>query len=728
MDYSALINRVSSLVEKGNERKPDRKRPEAQWFSVTARADSADLAIYNEIGFWGTTAADFKNSLDAVKNVKTLNISINSPGGDVFDGFAIFNLLRAHPATKNVTVDGLAASIASIIAMAGDTIKMPTASRMMIHNPWVGAVGDSAYLRDMADLLDELKSTMIAIYKSHATALSDGEIADMMDKTTWMGADTAKEKGLIDEIIENLPVKNSVSFGALANVPEEIMAHFKNVIPAAAEPEIDKLNIQPLQKEVLMNEEEKKALEAKAIADAKKASDDARAQAKAEFVQAQKSINSTAKALGFDNNDKLTEILGKVVDGSLTEAQAKDEIINAHTAQMKAIPKLAVLADDSDKYRGIMSKVMARAAGLPTSKEESEEIAKSGLGGTTLQSLCRDVLVRANIPGAHRLVGDDLVNAMANRPRAAISQGSDDFASILENTLNKSLSAGWAEVPTTWQEICGRESVNDFRASNMIAISAFSDMEEIPEGAGATYGRMTDKKETVTVKTYGKAWSLTRQAMINDDMNAFVQGPRLMGAAAKRKIEQTWIDLLTSATFAGPTMTEDSTAFFDASTHGNYLSSAGAVPSVSTIAAGELAMATRTILAPGDKKSGSVFSGVTPSLIFVPTSIKKTTEQVVYSAYDPAASTLQQYNPYTQLRVISSPYLNAKSTTRWYLFAQPTVYPAFVVAFLRGNETPTSRSRVGDVAEPLGVVWDIYFDFAVAAKEWRYAYQSKGAS
>ncbi len=230
MPFNPLASKIDAIVKAGNERNPDRKCPQQQWFSVSAKKeDSADIAIYNEIGFWGMTAADFKNTLDSLKSVKTLNVSINSPGGDVLDGFAIFNLLRAHDAKKIITVDGLAASISSVIAMAGDEIKMPTASRMMIHNPWVGAAGDSAYLRDMADLLDDLKTTMVAIYKSHASGLDDKEISKMMDSTTWMSAETAKEKGFIDEIIENLPVKNKVTFGALANVPEEIMAHFRGL-------------------------------------------------------------------------------------------------------------------------------------------------------------------------------------------------------------------------------------------------------------------------------------------------------------------------------------------------------------------------------------------------------------------------------------------------------------------------------------------------------------------
>lgn len=479
-----------------------------------------------------------------------------------------------------------------------------------------------------------------------------------------------------------------------------------------------------------MDEEQKKALAAQQKADALKASAEVRAQALADFQQTHKSIMATAKALGFSNSEKLDEIQGKVIDGKITEAQAKDEIIAAHLANANPIvPQIGITADAADKFRAGASLVLAKAAGLPMNKEEDAEVKKTGMGNMGLHGFLRECLINAGVANVHRMQGDELYRALCNRPRGeGIAQGTSDFSYVLENTMNKALDAGWNEVATIWQDICGRVTVNDFRAHNMISLSAFSDMEEIPEGAPANYGRMTDKKETITVKTYGKAWSLSRQAIVNDDLNAFVQGPRLMAASARRKLETLFIDLLTSATFAGPTCTEDSVAFFDASTHGNYLASAGAAPSVTTISAGELAMMTRTVLGSGDKKSGSVYTGVAPSIILVPTAIKVATEQVVLSAYDPAASTLNKYNPYTSMRVISSPYLNAKSTTRWYLFAQPTVYPAFVVAFLRGQETPTARSREGDVGDPLGTVWDTYFDAAVGAKDWRYAYQSKGAS
>jgi hypothetical protein len=458
-------------------------------------------------------------------------------------------------------------------------------------------------------------------------------------------------------------------------------------------------------------------------------SEDAQAAATKKVMAMQKSLRATAKALSYTDETVIVALLDEVMSGTKTEAQAKDEIIAKHQEGMQSAggTRINVGADGTDKYRAAASIVLAHSAGIPLSKEESAEIPKTGMQGMTLQGFCRDYLVRNNVSRAHAMNGEELFRAMCNRPRNAIAQGSDDFASILENTMNKSLTAGWNEVPTTWQTLCGRETVNDFRNLNMISISLFSDMEEIPEGSGPTYGRLADKKETIAVKTYGKAWSLSRQAIINDDLGAFVQGPRLMARSARLKIERMWIDLLTSASFAGPTMTETSRAFFN-TTDGNYLDAAGAAPSVTTIGAGSLAMQTRSCLGPNDKKTSATPTGATPAYIFVPTAIEVPTMQVVRSISDPASTTGagNVYNPYNGLGFVSSALLNAKSTKRWYLFADPRMYPAFVVAFLRGNETPVARMREGGVGEPLGIVYDTYFDAAVGAKDWRYGYQSKG--
>ncbi|WP_313687581.1 head maturation protease, ClpP-related, partial [Pantoea sp.] len=117
---------------------------------------AADIYIYDEIGYWGVTAQSFAASLKALGDIDHINLHIHSPGGDVFDGIAIYNLLNAHSATKTVYIDGLAASMASVIAMVGNPIIMPENAMMMIHKPWGITGGDANDMRDYADLLDKV--------------------------------------------------------------------------------------------------------------------------------------------------------------------------------------------------------------------------------------------------------------------------------------------------------------------------------------------------------------------------------------------------------------------------------------------------------------------------------------------------------------------------------------------------------------------------------------------
>lgn len=170
------------------------------WFSIQASAapDQADVLIYDYIGWGGVTAVDFAKALTAI-TAKTITVRINTPGGDVFDGLAIFNSLKAHGAQIHVKVDGIAASIGSIIAMAGHTITMGQSAFMMIHNPWALAIGNSADMREMAALLEKIGGSLADIYASRATITKE-QAQSWMDAETWFTAAEAKAAGLADAI------------------------------------------------------------------------------------------------------------------------------------------------------------------------------------------------------------------------------------------------------------------------------------------------------------------------------------------------------------------------------------------------------------------------------------------------------------------------------------------------------------------------------------------------
>lgn len=205
-------------------------------FRNEAGADNkpAVLDIFDEIGFWGANAADFSNKLKGI-TASEIEVQINSPGGSVFDGIAIYNMLRGVSASgKKITmkVMGVAASIASVILLAGDKIVMPSNSMVMVHSPSGGVFGTADEMRALADVLDKVKTSLVATYVTR-TGLSEAEVLDMLSTDTWLTAAEAKDKGFADEVID--PVELTASFDITDEaLPEAARVAFKAAADARA--------------------------------------------------------------------------------------------------------------------------------------------------------------------------------------------------------------------------------------------------------------------------------------------------------------------------------------------------------------------------------------------------------------------------------------------------------------------------------------------------------------
>lgn len=177
-------------------------------YRMTARANrEAEVLIYEDVGGWfgGVTAKDFYADLRGLGTVDTLHIRINSMGGEVFDGLAIYRHLAEHAARKVVHVDGVAASIASIIAMAGQEIRVAEAGRLMIHDAAGMAWGRAAELREMADRLDSISGSLTDIYVARTGKARD-DVRAWMEAETWFTASEAVAAGLATHIAENIRV------------------------------------------------------------------------------------------------------------------------------------------------------------------------------------------------------------------------------------------------------------------------------------------------------------------------------------------------------------------------------------------------------------------------------------------------------------------------------------------------------------------------------------------
>ncbi len=202
-----------------------------RWYEFRAQAKRpAEVVIYDEIGAFGIPAKAFLDELKALGPVAELTVRINSPGGSVFDGVAIYNALKRHDAAIIVWIDGIAASIASMVAMAGDEVVMPENAMLVLHDPSGLVAGTAADMRAMADALDKMAAAMTAAYRDKSGA-GDEEIAALMAAETWLSAEEAVDLGLADRLAA--PVKMAAHFdlSRFRNPPPQLAAILTSSTP-----------------------------------------------------------------------------------------------------------------------------------------------------------------------------------------------------------------------------------------------------------------------------------------------------------------------------------------------------------------------------------------------------------------------------------------------------------------------------------------------------------------
>lgn len=198
-DIRALLDHQMATVRALRNRTVPRAlaRPRKR-IDVRNQLGDTEVYLYEEIGWFGITAADFVPALADIRT-STLTLRVNSPGGDVFDGIAIYNALVDHPARVTVQVDGFAASIASVITMAGNRVVMGRGAEMMIHDPWAACVGNTADMTAMASTLNQVGDNLADIYADRAGG-TPADWRTAMLAETWYRAEQAVKAGLADEV------------------------------------------------------------------------------------------------------------------------------------------------------------------------------------------------------------------------------------------------------------------------------------------------------------------------------------------------------------------------------------------------------------------------------------------------------------------------------------------------------------------------------------------------
>ena len=191
------------------------------WYDIQSKAskDIVDVYIFDEIGTFGVNAQNFIDEIKGFKN-SPLNLHINCVGGDVFEGMAIYNILKKRTAETTVYIEGIAASMGSVIALAADKVVMAENSLFMIHNAWGGAMGEAKELKKTANLLEKISNEIADIYIKK-TKLPYDRVKEMMDEETWLNADEAFELGFIDSISDAIKVAAKYDVSKFKNITDK---------------------------------------------------------------------------------------------------------------------------------------------------------------------------------------------------------------------------------------------------------------------------------------------------------------------------------------------------------------------------------------------------------------------------------------------------------------------------------------------------------------------------
>lgn len=290
-----------------------------------------------------------------------------------------------------------------------------------------------------------------------------------------------------------------------------------------------------------------------------------------------------------------------------------------------------------------------------------------------------------------------------------------DFPVILENTLHKLLLAAYATAPDTWRRFCATGSVSDFRPHPRYRLGSFGAIQTVPEGAEFRNQSIPDaRKESITAATKGSMITITRQALINDDMGAFSRLATMLGRAAGLAIEEDVYALLALNSGLGPAM-NDTNPLFDAS-HSNI--SGGAALTAAAIDDDRVVLASQT------DESNQEILDLRPAVLVVPIGLGSTARTINDAQYDPDSTGALSPNTVRGLfaDIVDTPRMTG---TRRYLFADPAIAPTLEVAFLDGQQMPYMEMQEGWRVD--GVEWKVRLDYAVGAIDYRGAVTDAGA-
>ncbi|MFE1816943.1 ClpP-like prohead protease/major capsid protein fusion protein [Metapseudomonas otitidis] len=666
-------------------------RPQGSWYSIRAAARGvAEVLLYDEIGAWGITAKQFAKDLKALGDLQRIDLRVHSPGGDVFEGTAIYNLLRHHPARVEGYVDGLAASMATVILMACDTVYIPENAMWMVHKPWGITGGDADDMRRYIDLLDKIEDTMVMAYAAK-TGKSAEDIKALLTEETWMTGREAVEAGFADQLTEPLAAAaqlNSKRMQEFAHMPEAL----KNLIQPRAQ------GTPPANPP------------AAPVAQAPATPDEGaiRAQLQAAENARRDGIRAVFTPFGETHAALMTDLL---LDSSVTVQAAQQRLLTllAEGTTPSAPPS---------RTAGANAHIHAGNGNLVGDSVRASVMARAGLiereQDNVYNFMSLRELARASL--ADRGIGVSTLNPM-QMVGLAFTHTTSDFGVILLDVANKSLLDGWDEAEETFQLWTKKGQLSDFKTAQRIGLGEFGSLRKVREGAEYKYVTVGDRAEPIALATYGEIFSITRQSIINDDMSMLTDIPRKMGMAAKGTIGDLVYAVLTS----NPQLSDGKNLF--SADHKNLLTGAGSALSIDALSQAKTKMATQKV----DVENGKPRTlNIRPAFWLGPVALEDKAKQLIRSSSVPGADSNSGIeNPIRNfVEVIGEPRLDDASATAYYLAARQGS-DTIEVAYLDGNELPYMEQLQGFTVD--GVATKVRIDAGVAPLDFRGLQKANGA-
>jgi ATP-dependent protease ClpP protease subunit len=664
-----------------------------------AASTAAEVLIFGDIGdsWWGefVTAKQFIDEISAL-SVDTMTVRINSAGGSVPDGLAIYNALKRHPAHITTVNEGMAMSIASLILMAGDTVEMAENSLLMIHAPWTYAGGNSVDLRATADMLDKWAQAMSASY----AAKSGRPAAEMLGWLTdgqdhYFTAAEAQTEKLVDVVVSAMPV------AAMAGADVDryrVLAAARaagHAAPLAAPAAQSSLEIKPMPQATNPAGTTTSAL-----------TDPAAIRAQALQEDAARRSGITAAFKPFMDREGVQALLVTCTDDTACDVQAANNKLLAALAQ-GATPLagtyVSTVEDEADKQIKATTQALAARAGL-----EKLDTANP-VRGESLYDMARASLARAGV----RTTGMDKMAVVAG----AFTHSTSDFTNLLANIANKSMLKGVEEADETFALWTARGELTDFKPAKRVGLNSFGSLPKVAEGGEYEFGSIGDRGNSIVLAKFGKRFNITREAIINDDLSSFTRIPRVMGRAAIRTVG----DLVYSVLTSNPVLDEDGVALFHAS-HSNLLTAAA----ITTASVDLMRVAMGKQKLPG-QTSGS--SNIRMAYLLTPLALEGTANVVRNSEFEVGGAAANQRAVPNSVRntfeVVADARLDSASATGWYGTASSAINDTIEVSYLNGNDRPTLEQQAGWAVD--GVEFKVRMEAGVAPLDFRGMAKNPGA-